>query len=250
MAEKIFSNTLGERIKILRKKEYSKCSCKTNTNNICSNEHKFLYQLSNMKELVSCCGVVGHRKQIMKKCLDGVIANVYRYMYSEEIETCVYTTIAVAVDNTCDVEYPMFVPTIKLSTFKHSLRQNILSEKENETEVKRNILYIYSMLDELNKQLSIHKAAQNEMEKTLSYIKTYTIYKPSTTLNIVVDDVCPICQEEMNREDSGKLYECSHAYHNKCIKEWFTNKESISCPYCRQECDFDNYFIFSKDKTC
>ena len=245
----MYSNILGETIRHSIKNEHSDCSCRTVTNNVCSHNHKFLYQLSNMDDLLLCCGVVGHRRQIMNKCKDGVVANVYRYMYSESdyegTKTSLYTTVAVAVDNTCDAEYPMFISSLKLSTLKESLRNNILSENEKEITVKNNVRDMYTLLDELNKQLYLHKTAQNEMKKTLSYIKTHTHYKPISILN-KVNDVCSICQEEMYKGDSGRLYECSHYYHNKCIEEWFRDKEIISCPCCRQNCDIDNYFIFKK----
>jgi hypothetical protein len=133
-----------------------------------------------------------------------------------------------------------------MSTLKQTLKKQINSENKNEMETREHIRNLLWLLEGFNKKLSLHKSSQNEMAKTLSYIQTHTNYKPSTSKISNVDDVCSICQEELNEENCGKLYECSHSFHADCIKQWFLTKENISCPCCRKECDYDKYFVFSK----
>ena len=43
----------------------------------------------------------------------------------------------------------------------------------------------------------------------------------------IEDDVCPICYEE----NTEKKLNCSHCFHEECIKKWLQSKNT--CPYCR-----------------
>jgi len=45
-------------------------------------------------------------------------------------------------------------------------------------------------------------------------------------------DLCTICQEDM-LEDCSKLRHCSHVFHDRCIRQWFTT--SPRCPVCRND---------------
>ena len=42
---------------------------------------------------------------------------------------------------------------------------------------------------------------------------------------------CSICLEDFKINESAKLTECNHVFHEKCIKEWFISKQT--CPMCR-----------------
>ncbi len=44
------------------------------------------------------------------------------------------------------------------------------------------------------------------------------------------DSICIICFEELE-EEVGKLENCEHTFHKKCIKKWL--KEKPICPICR-----------------
>lgn len=248
----MYSNIIGSTVDTLFIQSNMTCSCNTISDRKCSNKHKFMYQFSDATLMLSC-GLLGHRKQLLKKCCNGIKANLYRYNYSyheyDDFMKCVYTTIAVNIDNDCDVEYPMIDSKVKIGVIKKTLIDEIALEKEKEAQTRANITEICNMLEKLNEKLSLHKSAQNEMSKTLSYIKTHTVYQPSSLEPGKSNTLCPICHEDIDDSNSGKLYECSHAFHNDCIKEWFKNKDNISCPCCRKECEIDNYFIFSKQKN-
>lgn len=55
---------------------------------------------------------------------------------------------------------------------------------------------------------------------------------------------CPICIEEIElpiSKDGIRLL-CSHVFHEKCIREWFTRIGNATCPMCRRhESQIDGY---------
>lgn len=56
-----------------------------------------------------------------------------------------------------------------------------------------------------------------------------------------LDHTCVVCQDEI---DHGKLLECKHVFHLKCLKKWVLNENS--CPSCKRE---DVIFV-PDDKLC
>lgn len=46
---------------------------------------------------------------------------------------------------------------------------------------------------------------------------------------------CSICLEDFKLEESVKLTDCNHMFHNICIQEWINKKKN--CPMCR--CNLD-----------
>jgi len=48
------------------------------------------------------------------------------------------------------------------------------------------------------------------------------------------DDECPICLEELGKNQKIRVLECMHKYHKKCFDQWFLNKNHINiiCPIC------------------
>ena len=248
----MFSNTIGDTVNNIVKKTDLYC-CVNAHHKKCSKKHKYMYQFTNCDKYLLTCGVIGHRKKMIEKCVKGNVANVYRLLHSynaeddEENEKCVYTVVGVSVDTSCDTEYPLINHSLKMSTLKQMLQTSKNSEHTNEMETREHIRNVCSLLEGFNAKLSLHKASQNEISKTLKYIESHTHYQPSNLkITNIGDDVCSICQEELKEDDSRKLYECSHSFHSDCIKRWFESKETITCPCCREECDYDKYFIFSK----
>ena len=61
-------------------------------------------------------------------------------------------------------------------------------------------------------------------------------------------DPCPICQEELNIKESGRVtLSCSHSFHFACIGTWIATQASsdmhASCPYCRKEMHEKEVFV-------
>ena len=49
--------------------------------------------------------------------------------------------------------------------------------------------------------------------------------------NSIIYPECSICCEDII--DDQKILKCKHAFHKKCIKEWFNYQRN--CPYCRSK---------------
>ena len=60
----------------------------------------------------------------------------------------------------------------------------------------------------------------------------YSDYIISLDEQIEKDSVCVICFEELEK-GVGKLENCDHQFHKKCIKRWL--KEKPICPICRTD---------------
>lgn len=54
-----------------------------------------------------------------------------------------------------------------------------------------------------------------------------------THLDTVPDSECTICQSGIDI-DSGVSLECSHAFHDHCIRDWLTTT-SVKCPTCNYD---------------
>ena len=68
------------------------------------------------------------------------------------------------------------------------------------------------------------------------------------------DDVCSICLDSLNKEQTYELPECGHKYHTNCIFHWLRCGHN-KCPYCgnmgstNSESDNDySYHSYSKDQ--
>ena len=50
------------------------------------------------------------------------------------------------------------------------------------------------------------------------------------------DCECPICYENLNASETGRAeMTCGHAFHIKCLVDWFTtNANTQTCPMCRK----------------
>ena len=51
-------------------------------------------------------------------------------------------------------------------------------------------------------------------------------------------DSCIICLDDFNIDDNMINLECSHFFHEECIKKWFLYNNK--CPLCKKEYNFDN----------
>ena len=47
------------------------------------------------------------------------------------------------------------------------------------------------------------------------------------------EEVCPICYQELHKENLSVLRPCNHIFHEKCIKQW--QQQQNSCPKCSRE---------------
>lgn len=228
------------------------CGCTTSRNKVCKKKHQFKYTFSNGEEILTC-GISKHRKFAMNKSIDNITVNISKVIYSLNHEndniTNEYKVIAVNVNCLNDHECPLVSnstpPRIMKNILKQSLAQNMLSENY----VKKTIQKLKILLKDEEKKLYHYLRIDNEYRLGLYHMRFNTSYVPSKKLIQPINkDVCAICHEELDASNSSILYECNHAFHNQCIKQWFQNKESINCPCCRIECDIEKYFKYSRYK--
>ena len=52
--------------------------------------------------------------------------------------------------------------------------------------------------------------------------------------DITPTDICPICMNEMEKNDEITQLGCKHKFHKDCIAGWF-NTGKKTCPICRQD---------------
>ena len=81
---------------------------------------------------------------------------------------------------------------------------------------------------------------------------SYNIVNPQSAS----EDICSICLDNLNKEQTYKLPECGHIYHTNCIFHWIRNGHN-KCPYCGNsgtnlnnsddECEY-SYRAFNHDQ--
>ena len=92
----------------------------------------------------------------------------------------------------------------------------------------------------------IYKYIYLEEERTCT-TQTYTLEKDcecrdNKTTDIIYDidhkkqtDICPICYDKYNDNNTPVKLICNHIFHKKCIIKWLD--KTCSCPLCRENCN-------------
>jgi len=89
---------------------------------------------------------------------------------------------------------------------------------------------------------SVSPTVSNFFENIKVILKKDELNKHKTLLFKDLDDAikadntrCVICQYEYKNDDSVRLMDCNHAFHQSCIDTWLL-EYSYKCPMCRKEC--------------
>lgn len=228
------------------------CECATSRNKVCKNKHKFKYTFSNGEE-IRTCGISKHRKIAMNKSIDNITVNISKLIYSinhnNDNISNEYKVIAVNVNCFNDHECPLVSNSTPPIIMKYFLKQSLIQNKLSENFVRKTIQTLRKLLKDEEKKLYHCLRIDNEYRLALYHMRFNVSYTPSKkSIQQNNNDVCAICHEKLDASNSSILYECNHAFHNHCIKQWFQNKEAINCPCCRKECDIDKYFMYSRYK--
>lgn len=68
------------------------------------------------------------------------------------------------------------------------------------------------------------------------FIKYYNNrYKIKKCNKDIKETECVICLNEFKKPDNCIQLYCSHTFHVDCIYDWFQNKDTLTCPTCRDE---------------
>lgn len=226
------------------------CQCSTSRNRVCKNKHKFKYSFSNGQEMRTC-GISKHRKIAMNKGTGNITVNISKLLNTFEHDnsenvTNEYKIIAVNVNWMNDHECPLVSNSTPPVIMKHILKQAQDQNKLSEHFVRKTIQTLKKLLKDEENKLYHFLRIDNEYRLALYHMRFNTAYIPSNKSIGESNEICAICHEKLDASNSSILYECNHAFHNHCIRQWFQNKETINCPCCRKECDVDNYFRYSR----
>ncbi|CAL1172418.1 unnamed protein product [Cladocopium goreaui] len=79
-------------------------------------------------------------------------------------------------------------------------------------------------------------------EQTQKMVRAIEEHLPHVRVAGNEEITCPVCLDEIGREDVAKLLPCKHYYHSECLLAWCTKRlqkegakssEMIQCPICR-----------------
>jgi hypothetical protein len=234
--------------------EETRCSCLTVSNKSCKSTHAMRYDLSNGKVFL-VCNVSKHRKQGVEQCKDGVTATVsrviYKYKDTDNTWKYEYKVVATEVTDKHDWDCPLINNSVSI---KETRKQIASKQKDNQTLIKETrdtIACLQSYINTHKQTLLACSRMDMELNNALRHIRANTIYKPGVAwTKKIKEDTCAICHEKLANVNSMKLYECSHAFHNVCVKAWFdSSRGNKTCPCCRVPCDMDKYYIYSRYKN-
>ena len=59
-----------------------------------------------------------------------------------------------------------------------------------------------------------------------------------------INDMCPICYDEIRNKNKISKLKCGHIFHQECISEWTKQcKEGNNCPVCRTDIENDMFIV-------
>jgi hypothetical protein len=112
-----------------------------------------------------------------------------------------------------------------------------VSEEENETESRQNILQVddinpdemtYEELLELGERIGfVSRGFTEEQIQLIPIVK----YKKSHTE--IKDEMCSVCQYDYLPGERLRKLTCIHSFHRRCVDDWL-KKEKV-CPNCKEE---------------
>tara|TARA_B110000503_G_scaffold48012_1_gene78136 strand:- start:108 stop:887 length:780 start_codon:yes stop_codon:yes gene_type:complete len=65
--------------------------------------------------------------------------------------------------------------------------------------------------------------------------------KPNKKSKTILDDVCPICLNELTNMDNIPKLQCKHKFHKECLGQLCNtkNNKNVYCPICRRDISFE-----------
>ncbi len=118
------------------------------------------------------------------------------------------------------ISYPIRTPIIKQINTTHPV-------------TIRELVHIIKLIYQDIYRLELETATPTtfKMEKKCEECKFIIAEIPS---NSVETDVCSICYNNLQTEETISQCHCSHRFHHGCIKSWIDTGRGKACPLCRQ----------------
>ena len=232
---------------------YMTCSCDAmSTGKHCKSKHKYYYLGSNGEQKI-VCGRLNHRRMVTNALLkSGGTATIFERVSQNEVSDgsvrVVYKAVGTNVTIANDVMCPLVLNNVDPPQMRQCLHKKISDIENDIASINESIKTVHSDIKRARTDLTKFQYVRREIDASLGYMRTNTSFAPKESVkdHNLSDDKCAICLDSMERSDSCRLYECSHSFHKDCIKSWFGNKDTITCPCCRKNCDVDRYFVYNK----
>jgi len=80
----------------------------------------------------------------------------------------------------------------------------------------------------------LNKDTVDELSSRMALNVGY-IQKQGIPTKRLTSDICSICGGRVNEEDGVCKLECSHVYHDHCIRGWIIIGKKATCPYCKEK---------------
>jgi|SaaInlStandDraft_4_1057021.scaffolds.fasta_scaffold05022_1 hypothetical protein len=92
--------------------------------------------------------------------------------------------------------------------------------------------------DELESMIDEIPAIGNNVKVSDAYKKKYEKFSKKgdikTTVDKRLDDICPICLDDLDNEPTDYCkYSCGKAVHKECFEMWLKKQKTKSCIFCR-----------------
>ena len=94
-----------------------------------------------------------------------------------------------------------------------------------------------------NGNISVTHCTEPTEQQKREVVKAIEDVLPDIHVNCDEELTCPVCLDEIGRDDAAKVLNCKHYFHSECFMTWCTKrlekkegmkfKHSISCPLCR-----------------
>ena len=230
------------------------CSCATmSTGKQCNSKHKYYYLGSNGEQRI-VCGRLNHRRMVTNALLkSGDTATIFERVSQNEVSDgsvrVVYKAVGTNVTIANDVVCPLVLNNVEPPHMRRCLKKKISNMESDIASIKESIETVYSDTKRAQKDLTKFHYVRREIDAALAYMRSNTSFDPQESAqDLHLSDKCAICLDSMEKSGSCRLNECSHSFHKDCIKCWFGNKDTITCPCCRTKCDVDRYFRYNKYK--
>lgn len=144
--------------------------------------------------------------------------------------TTIPPTIPQRSNRTISMMFPQFdivTETFDLSPFLSSAMLNTTSTRYDPTTIIRELL-------NLNRIVRADALEPVIVAPTEQQLSSATTTGEITDTNIVIDQICSICQENYSAgQTTRKINFCNHLFHKDCVDPWF--RSHVHCPVCRHD---------------